>query len=109
MYLLRLLVLTLIPQHTRQVVHARPCGWIPFTQHRVPQPECLSMHLLRLLVFALIVQHIRQVSSCSLVCQDAVCPAPSPSTRVLVDASLPPTRTCPDPSAHSPGCSCSLV
>src|SRR5271170_607193 len=45
--------------------------------------------------------------SCSSVWQDALCLAPSPSTRVLVEASLPPARTCPDPSAQSPGCSCS--
>ena len=33
------------------------------------------------------------------VWKDALSPVPSPSARVLVDASLPPARTCPDLSA----------
>src|SRR2546423_1381344 len=43
------------------------------------------------------------------VCTDAFCQAPSPSSPVLVDASLPPVRACPDGSALTPGCSCSSV
>jgi hypothetical protein len=42
MHLFRPLVLALIPQHHRQVVHARQCGWVLFTQHRLPQPKYLS-------------------------------------------------------------------
>src|SRR5579871_4872422 len=36
--------------------------------------------------------------SCSSVCQDALCPTPSPSARVLAEASLRPAHPCPDPS-----------
>ena len=99
MHLFRLLVLALISQHCCQVVHARQCVRMLFAQHRLPQPKCLSMHLFRLLVLALIPQHYLPGYSCSSVCQDAPCPTPSPSVLVLVDASLPPARTCPDLSA----------
>lgn len=40
MHFLRLLVLALVAQHQRQVVQARQCGWMLFTQHRLTQPEC---------------------------------------------------------------------
>src|SRR2546423_9963785 len=71
MHLFCLLVLALIAQHQRQVVHARQCGWMLFAQNRLIQPECLSMHLFRLLVLALTPQHHRQVvhvRQCGCLC-----------------------------------------
>ena len=47
--------------------------------------------------------------ACSSVCQDALYPASSRTVRVLVDASLPPTRICPDPLTPKPSCSRSSV
>jgi hypothetical protein len=41
----------------------------------------------------------KQGSTHSSVWMDAPCLAPSPSVLILVDASLPPARTCPDYSA----------
>jgi hypothetical protein len=32
----------LITQHIRQVIDARQCGWMFFTQHRLPQPVLRS-------------------------------------------------------------------
>jgi hypothetical protein len=43
MHLVRLLVLALAPQHSCQVVLAPHCGWMLFAQHRLPQPQCLSI------------------------------------------------------------------
>jgi len=51
----------------------------------------------------------REQLSLSNDLRNALCLAPSHTARVLIDASLPPARTCPDPSAHPLGCSCSLV
>jgi hypothetical protein len=42
-----------------------------------------------------------------LRCEDALYSAPSRIARVLAETSLPPARTCLDPSALSPGCLCS--
>jgi hypothetical protein len=54
MHLFGFLVLALIAQYSRQVVHARQCEWILFAQHRLTQPECLSKHLFGLPVLPLI-------------------------------------------------------
>jgi len=58
-----------------------------FTQHRLKQPEYLSMHLFRLLILALISQHQRLVVHACQYGMDALYPAPSRSSQVLVDLS----------------------
>jgi hypothetical protein len=68
------------------------------------------MHLFPVLVIALTALSVRcHIVHAPRLCEDALCPAPSRSARALAEASLPPARTCPDPSAPSPGCSCSSV
>jgi hypothetical protein len=56
-HLFRLLVLALVPQYPRQVVHARQCVWMLLAQYRLPQPQYLTLNLFCLLVLALIPQH----------------------------------------------------
>ena len=60
---LPLLVLALIPQHTRQILVSVSGCSLPIT---ILQSEFLSMHLLRLLVLALLPQHQRQIVQASL-------------------------------------------
>jgi len=71
-----------------------------FTQHRLSQPECLSIHLFCLPILALTTARpLGHLSS--LVWKDALYPTPSPKARVLVDVSLLPVYTCPDRSAST--------
>ena len=68
------------------------------------------MHLFPVLVIALTALGV----CCHIVhaprsCEDAFCPAPFRSAPALAEASLPPARTCSDPSTLSPGCPCPSV
>src|SRR5207248_4388432 len=51
---------------------------------------------------------VRRLSNSS-GCEDGLCLVSSRSALMLVDATLPPARNCPDRSAPAPGCSYSPV
>jgi hypothetical protein len=61
MYLLRLRILALIPQHTGEVVYTRQRVWMLLTLHPLPYFYYFLIHLLRLRVLALIPQYTGEV------------------------------------------------